>query len=360
MGASTGKNSGAEAMKYGFDVRKTGNIFLILLLLQTAGRSQTSLNGLGADSTVNPADFSFVVTGHIYGDGTNRSGYPASTFLANLDLLKRLHPAFIWFTGDVFGDVRNDYPKYQRALFSKLNIPMFNAVGNHDLSGDFYREQIGQTWFSFAIGKNLFITLDAEQDDSKITGEQLDFFRENLEKAAKEGYANVFIASHRPVWAETNPEFAGFFKDNTRSVFGDNFVSEILPLVEKYKENYRIWWFSGSMGMAPASFFYHTDGRITYILSAIRNTPRDAILNVKVRDDSVHFETVSLTGQQVLPLPAYDMEYWKDYKRPEKKFNFRLVPLYIKLMVTHRYFWYGMGIMLLIFVFIRLLRRKKH
>ena len=324
----------------------------IILFVSSIVFSQVSLNNQDLDSSLNVNDFTFVVTGHIYGDGVNQSGYPASTFLGNMDYIENdLQPSFIWFTGDVFRDISYDYPFYKKSLFDKTQIPLFNAVGNHDLSGSFYQDEVGETYYSFKIGRNLFITLDAELDDSQIIGEQFDFLRFELDKAMKDEVLNVFICSHRPIWAETNPTFQGLFSGNTRSVFGDNFVEDIEPLLNSYQEHYSIYWFSGSMGNVPVSFFYHKedDLDITYIQTAIRNIPRDAILDVKVKNGKVAFTPLSLTGQQLEALEYYNMDFWKEYKKPVAQFNYRLIPLYIKQTLTSHYFWYGMGAMVMLF-----------
>ena len=336
-------------------------VLVSILFLFHHTYSQVSLNKVDLDSAINSADFSFIVTGHIHGSSANQSGYPASTFLGNADWIQdSLHPSFMWFTGDVFQDIKKDYPFYQHSLFSKVAVPMFNAVGNHDLSGDFYQENIGETYFAFTIGVNLFITLDAETDDSQIIGEQLAFFIGELANAKKKGVKNVFICSHRPIWAETNPEFQGLFADNTRSLMGDNFVEELLPELEKYQNEYAIYWFSGSMGNVPVSFFYHKEkeSNITFIQTAIRNIQRDAILEVSIKNSAVSFSPHSLTGQELEPLEYYNMAFWKDYKKPVIEFNYRLIPLYIKQTLTNRMFWYGMGAMVLFFFFGGLLLKR--
>jgi len=130
-------------------LRSNINTIIILFLFLSGGilPAQTSLNNQPLDSTINHSDFTFIVTGHIYGDGTNQSGYPASTFLANLDNIKQLNPAFIWFTGDVFKDIENNYINYQQSIFSKIDFPMYNAVGNHDLTVVCYNKNIGDTRF---------------------------------------------------------------------------------------------------------------------------------------------------------------------------------------------------------------------
>ncbi len=327
-------------------------LFIVFVLQFQQSFSQVSLNNRAIDSSINVNDFSFIITGHIYGDGVNQSGYPASTFLGNMDFFEdSLQAAFICFTGDVFRDVKYDYPFYKRSAFDKMEIPLYNAVGNHDLSDDFYQEEVGETYFSFTVGKNVFIILDAESDDSQIVGDQFDFFESTLNNAKEIGAEHVFIFSHRPIWAETNPEFEGLFSDNTRSTFGDNFIEGVYPELDSYQHDFDIFWLSGSMGNVPVSFFYHKeeDKNITYIQTAIRNIPRDAILEVKVKDDQLSFIPHSLTGQHLEALEYYNMDFWKEYQVPVVKFNYRLIPLYIKQTLTNRMFWYGMGAMVVVF-----------
>ena len=85
-------------------------ISALLLFVLSDLSAQVSLNGSRLDTSLNTNDFSFVVTGHIYGGGINQSGYPASTFLANMDFIQdSLNAQFILFTGDVFQDIEHDY-----------------------------------------------------------------------------------------------------------------------------------------------------------------------------------------------------------------------------------------------------------
>ncbi|MBL0043492.1 MAG: metallophosphoesterase [Flavobacteriales bacterium] len=88
------------------------------------------LEVLPADST---GHYRILIGGHFHGESTNRSGYPAATLLANLDTINKLGANLFLSTGDLFMDPVKDMPRYQRALFSKLKMPLFNAPGNHDL-----------------------------------------------------------------------------------------------------------------------------------------------------------------------------------------------------------------------------------
>ena len=51
--------------------------------------------------------------------------------------------------GDLFGDVSTDIPQYQKSLFDKLEKPLFNAVGNHDIKDDHYEKELWKNFFLF-------------------------------------------------------------------------------------------------------------------------------------------------------------------------------------------------------------------
>jgi hypothetical protein len=309
---------------------------------------------------VNPEIFSFIISGHFHGGSASESGMPAASLMANLDTINAMKPAFVMSLGDLFLNVERDHKNYERYLFAKLKSPLFNAVGNHDIDNELYKKRYGKTFQSFNIGVNRFIILDSELDNGDIEGEQLQFLKTQLKKT--DTLKNIFIFMHRTLWAEENEELAPLFNDNTKSAMSSNFDSEILPLIEKTSANSRVYLFSGSLGSAPASFFYHKYSKnITYIATAIRDLPRDAILIAHVNGAEIMFETFSLNSNPVLALNKYTVDYWKKNKPLPKPFNWRLVPLYIYQMITHRYFWYGIGYVTIGVIFICLIirRRKK-
>lgn len=333
--------------------------FLNAMLLN--GQITSPFNKLPVKIT-NTAVYSFYVTGHIHGGSSNLSGYPAATILANLDIINSdSSTRFMISLGDLFLDIKSNIPAYKKSLFNKLTIPFFNVPGNHDISaGNIYETNFGESWSKFNVGNEIFILLNTEEDDGSISKDQFDFFERALLEAQKKQIKNIFICSHRPIWAEENPELKNIFQENTQSDFGNNFQSEILPLLKKHSPNQHVYWFSGSLGgNAPASFFYYKDeNNITYIQSAIRDLPRDGLLKVNVANGKVSFETISLTDQKMPKLEECGLNLWKN--PPAESFNYRLVPLYTKQMLFHRYFWYGVGFTLsFVFLFIFIRRRVK-
>jgi hypothetical protein len=308
-------------------------------------------------------DYSFIVSGHFHGASTNISTFPAASLQANIDTLNALKPSFLISLGDLFLDVNETYIQhYQKSLFNKLKMPLFNAVGNHDLAGDLYEKQFGKTFFSFIRKSELYIVLNTELNDGSIKNEQFQFFKNAINSVSSEQIKNIFIFSHRPVWAEQIPKYKGLFSDNTRSAIGsNNFSEEIKPLLQTVSKSKHVVWISGSMGgLAPASFFYDKDDEscVTYMQTAIRDLPRDAVLKVNVNNGKISFNGISFTGQQLEPIENYNLKYWSNTIAPEQHFNYRLLPMLAMQMITHYFFWIGF-ISGVIFIFLAMLIIKK-
>ncbi|MBK9192241.1 MAG: metallophosphoesterase [Crocinitomicaceae bacterium] len=327
---------------------------LQFIIAQTSAFNNKTLQ---IDSTGN---YSFIVSGHFYGDGTNKSGYPANTLLANLDWINSSDAAMLICLGDLFMDIRNDMPKYQSSFFDKLDIPLFNAVGNHDLSADVYQKNYGATYFSFKTGNDYHLILDTESDNGDIKAEQLKLLEEIALESEKGNVANVFVYAHRTIWKDTYSEMEGLFEDNTQSLTSTNFESEVLPLAKRIGSKTNLFWFAGSLGDAPGSFFYFQDekNKITYIATAIRALLRDAVLIVNVENGKATFETHSFTNQKLENLEYYNVDFWQSTSAAEP-FNYKLIPLYLKNIVLSRIFWYGTGFALCLVGVFRLIKKRR-
>ncbi len=334
--------------------------FLLNYLVVSAQISP--FNGIGIKDSLQ--DYSFVVSGHFHGQSNNISTFPAATVLSSIDTLNAIQPAFLMSLGDLFIDVDDVYlDHYRTSLFRKLNFPLLNVVGNHDISnGNRYEKEFGKSYSSFIIGSELFILLDTEINDGSIEGEQLNMLKAALASVKEKNIKNIFVFSHRPVWAERIEKYTKLFLENTRTALGkNNFMEQVLPLLQA-QEGHNIYWMSGSMGGGPASFFYDKNQElgITFIQTAIRDTPRDAMLRVNLKNGVVDFEGISLTNQKLNTIESYNIELWLKEAKPEATFSYRLIPLYLKNMLLHRYFWYGLITSLIFVLFIRsIVKRKK-
>ncbi|MCK6650232.1 MAG: hypothetical protein L6Q66_11305, partial [Bacteroidia bacterium] len=287
--------------------------------------AQTSpFNGIAIKDSLK--DYNFMVSGHFHGQSNNSSTFPAATVLSSIDTLNGIQPAFLMSLGDLFMDVDNVYlDHYRTSFFRKLKCPLFNVVGNHDISnGNRYEKEFGKSYSSFIVGSELFILLDTEMDDGSIEGEQLDMLKAALALVKGKNIKNIFVFSHRPIWAERIEKYNRLFLENTRTALGkNNFSEKILPLLQARKD-VNLFWMSGSMGGGPASFFYDKNQElgITFIQTAIRDTPRDAMLKVNVKNGEVNFEGISLTNQKLEKIDFYGIDLWLKETKPEASFSY--------------------------------------
>jgi len=242
----------------------------------------------------------------------------------------------------MFIDAAEDQERYQVSFFNKLEMPLINAVGNHDLDGDNYERLYGKTFFIVELGQDRLIVLDGEEGDSDFGSDQIKLLRNAADAMEIGNLRNVFILSHRPVWAESLTKYENLFKENTRSLTGTNFQEEVMPLLTRMGEHGQVYWFSGSMGgSARASIFHDNYAKgIHFVQSAIRDRQQDAVLRVQVNQQGVSFNAISLTGKLMPPVSDLGMDFWKG-RAGTSTFNTRLIPYYLKSMLTHRFFWYG-------------------
>ncbi|MBK6342604.1 MAG: metallophosphoesterase [Flavobacteriales bacterium] len=312
------------------------------------------LEVLPADST---GQYRILIGGHFHGESSNRSGYPASTLLANLDTINALGARLFLSTGDLYMDARKDSARYARALFSKLKVPFFNAPGNHDLkpyAGDMYVE-LGR----IQHGSDLLFIMNTELNDGTLSDKALGQLRSVNEPHSGFAPGRVFIISHRPIWAEDDPRYSDLFKDNTRSLTGTNFRKEVFPILQRIAEHAQVYWISGSLGgQAPSSIFFQKHApNITYIQCAIRDELRDALLIADVHPDTVKWSAISLTGQELQAPGTYDAAWWRAQSGRGEGFNWRLLPYLIKRTLTRSEFWWGAAFAI---VLVSLVRRLYH
>jgi hypothetical protein len=338
------------------------NLAIALGVVASSTQAQRSpFNGHAVPPADSTGHYRIVIGGHFHGHSNNRSGYPASTLLANLDTINALGAHLFLSTGDLYMDSRKDSARYAKALFGRLHVPFFNAPGNHD------RQRTADpmvTEFDVPIGGDStlirydrVLLLDTEHDNGTIRGDQLERLRA-LSGAI--GLRYLFIIAHRPVWAEEDPQYSGLFRDNTRSDFGTGFGKEVYPVLQEIAKRAPVYWISGSLGgQAPSSIFFEQHApNITYIQCAIRDEPRDALLIADAARDSISWSALSLTGQQLLAPQAYDAAWWRERAGKKESFNWRLLPYLTKQTVLHRAFWWGAAITLLFVLLVRRLLRR--
>jgi len=306
-------------------------------------------------------NYRLLIGGHFHGASTSRSGYPASTVLAGLDAINATRANVFLSTGDLFMDPDRDSARYRHAFFSKLDLALFNAPGNHDLEGEAF-DPSSNTPLLLTMGRDRILLLDTERDDSRVLSDQLGLIAELAKSSGSGAIDRVFIISHRPIWSEEDARYSALFAGNTRALAGSNYVSDVLPLLRRIAKQSQVFWISGSMaGRAPASIFFQPEEtNITYIQCAVRDELRDALLVADVSSGAVEWSSISLTRMPLDPVDTYNAAWWEARMGVTEEFHWRRIPYLIRMNVTHPAFWYGVGsTALMLMVLWSLARRRK-
>ena len=279
--------------------------------------------------------YSFLLGGHITSPPPPYSGLekdlaetviipPVPNLLNNIKKINALKTQFFVGLGDIFfTNQQNQVQEFLQTFAYKLEVPFFNAPGNHDLYPDpeNYRVLFGKTYFDFQIGSEYFIFLNTNRRGNAtlkpfngsfyptdIDFEQLEYFKGLIRQIEKdEGIKHVFIFTHQNIWLD-DPSIGGISEKEFK--FHDIVELELLRIPKMF------YWISGNPIFENIGVVYHkkNDSNITYINTNIANhntsRPDDTLLLVEiVPENAPVFTPISLTNKNMQPIEFYDLEY---------------------------------------------------
>lgn len=271
-------------------------VFLFLIVIGTSCTSQ--------NSDKNPLAYSFFVAGHVY-------GYPGESednigvhppFKQKLGMIKNDSSiAFGVFTGDIVynGALEKEWDELDADIVT-IGKPVYFAPGNHDsghsTSRAVFVERYGPTYQSFTHNKDLFIILDPNLDSWNVSGNQLTWLQNEVNKKAKDS-ENIFVFFHQLLWWCKENQYKGYPPNSpsgrTEKI---NFFSEVYPLFDNLQN--KVYMFAGDTGVYETGYMYAKDQNITFIASGMGGRKQDNFIITRVnKDTSVNFELISLNGE---------------------------------------------------------------
>jgi hypothetical protein len=310
--------------------------FLLSLSLITSNvnaeiRSQISEKTLNLKEV--PHAYSFIVSGHTYGVPSG-SMYPAASLLANIQLLNSLNPDFMMLLGDVIqhqgaenGIGELEIEIFKKSLVDKLEFPLFNSPGNHDLSiRNLYEKHFGKTFFHFQHSSELYIVLDTELGPGLSDTTQLDYILKLVKRAKEDNeIKNIFMFLHGTLWAVNNSPLNTInpWVNGGPITQSNNFEKTILPELNLLAKEKNVFLFSGDIGLKnyelnkfpQESFplFFQKHNNITFIANGLAENENDAVIKVDLSiDGDVSFNPISLIGNDLGDIVQYDIEYWQN------------------------------------------------
>lgn len=259
---------------------------------------------------INANQYSFILIRHLYGSPNTNDPYPASTFLANQEKILAQNSDFMLLMGDVVQSSDQFQVNYFQNLISNYPFPVFNTLGNHELSADQqYFKQFSNHTQTFTINNDLFLLINTGQD-SNLTENDIDLITNTLSNTDK--YDRIFIVAHRLFWLDQHPELASLQdKTNNEKLTkqDENLSKLITSLIPQDKE---IYYFAGDIGVPPTPpLLYFSQDHQTYLATGIGETNNDYAVQVSVDHDQVNFQLVPLSEQKPESIEKYSPEYWQ-------------------------------------------------
>jgi hypothetical protein len=244
-------------------------------------------------------------------------------------VLNNNNAQFLVLLGDIVQRIsKREIEALKNSFLMKLNFPVFNAPGNHDITNrKLYIEYFGETFFSFQYSTELFIFLDSEISDGKLEGDQLKFIMKNIEFCRKSSpIKNIFVFSHRLLWAIGNYPYnriIPFVNYPSAHHNKANTISAIILPQLKSLAGKNVYFVSGDVGCCWSfPIFYQEDpnSNITYVAVGIGDTQKDLICRVTVnKSGKVIFYPISLAGEKLKLIECYGLDYWEKYFKQNVK-----------------------------------------
>ncbi len=171
-----------------------------------------NIPSLGGDFSSDPEKFTFAIIGDKTGGG--EQNWPI--FDMAMEEINRLNPDFAITVGDHIqgyvsdlNAVKSMWDEYIEHI-SKLNIPVMLVPGNHDVTNtamyNYWKENIGKTYYSFDYKECHFLVLSTEESKSPEKAEvaekaMMDFAIDDIQK--NKDARHIFVFMHRPFWMDS-------------------------------------------------------------------------------------------------------------------------------------------------------------
>ena len=332
-------------------VKKLNKLYVFIFTVVNLVVSNINAFAQNSNSIVsNIDDYSFVVAGHAYGahTGTNLGLYPK--FLEKIKKDTNNFDFFV-FTGDI---IRGNNQNW-KILVNELNNfekPYWFVMGNNDNSSiarEIFKNKYGNTFYKFVIKNELFIVLDTQIDEYKITEDQLLFTKKAISE--NDTIKNVFIFFSELLWNQDikYKELKSNKPSRYKNIQKSNFWTDFYPILKQYK-NKQFYIIAGDVAgnidAIPA--FYEKNGNITLIASGMGEVKDENYLLVNV-NDTISFKLIALNKNVNLDnIKNYDLETMSSYYNPSTE----VVIEKFKNNITHIQFKRGFFVASILFLLI--------
>ncbi|MBI9048845.1 MAG: metallophosphoesterase [Anaerolineaceae bacterium] len=269
-------------------------------------------------------NFKFIVYGHGYGSGLDPDEYPSVNLRDNLDHLLSMKPAFFISLGDMVEESNEQqFDDLDQLLISRIDVPVFNAVGNHDIKDRaLYSSRYGETFYSFHYANAIIFILDTEIEDYFIQNDQLNMLENGIASAlADKSIDTIYIMMHKVLYMNyylMDHNDSNMVRMNDLEKFqGTNFDIIVDQLLVPAARKKPIHIFAGDVGAFNGNLspYYEKDRRANLYMyaSGLGDVEDDVVLIVSNDGKNVSIQPYLLTRRETLKIEDYDQDYWVYY-----------------------------------------------
>jgi len=259
----------------------------------------------------------FIVAGHVYGKPGEENFHPAPSLVNNIALLKTMDADFMVSLGDmVWRPTAENFKLLKLLILDPYEIPVFNAVGNHDVTKrDIYQDTFGSTVFAFEYKKQLFIFLDTTLQYYNLTPDEYSFIMDVIYNHLSEvQFIHIFM--HHVLFLDKEEIYSKpLLKPNEGDGSSKNFLNFIQSDLVDISNKVPIYIYAGDVGAFSGSnlsplYKKNQSGNITFLATGLGGNQSDSILIVEHTPEQLLIQPFSLTGRDMGKIEDYSLENW--------------------------------------------------
>jgi len=268
----------------------------------------------------NEESLKFLVAGHIYGKPGDDEFHPSPSLLRNISLLDMQNPDFVVLLGDtVWKPSEDNFDLLDLLILDPVEVPVFNAVGNHDVTKrELYQSRYGNTIYAFTYKNQLFFILDTTLNYYDLNPDQLSFVKITIENQIQTSDINgINIFMHHVLFLD-EAEVVGkqLLKPNEGDGISASFHDFLRSTLYPISQSIPVYIYAGDVGafskgnLSPLYKKSPANG-VTFVATGLGNHQFDSILLVE--EDLNHqliISPFSLTGKEMNQIEYYDFQYW--------------------------------------------------
>lgn len=263
----------------------------------------------------------FFVAGHIYGNPNVKEVYhPATTLLTNVQLMNQFNLDMVVLLGDIVKEsTEENFDLFTNNFLDFVQVPVFNAVGNHDVGNrDLYIKKYGETTFSFIYKEHLFIFLDTNLELFSLDENQLNYIQNEIIKEIDEKKVkSIHLFAHHVFFFENSnySSPSSYYQTNESYSINKKVQEFIQDTLIPFSLQTPVFIYTGDVGAwcGNLSPYYkkYDESNVIAIATGIGNCEDDSVLVVEEINNEITLKVFSLGQKEMMPIDYYNDDYWK-------------------------------------------------